>query len=410
MTETFDGWEKSHKIGEGGEGEVFLAKRVLESDDPERVKKELWKALEYAVKPKGIEDGTLLVTETGRAQDELLRAIQRAALSSRGLQIGALKVIKLRGAAEEIQIAQSRLDREIDAMQRFSSHPSCLRVLHIPAVPRTWFVSEYHARGPLSKPDNRLLYQGKPIKALEDIRGIVDLLAQIHRERAVHRDVATKNVFVASDGRLVLGDWGIVWFQDRDRTRLSLTGDVLGSKDWMPVWVRGRKLEEIPPSFDVYCCAKLLWTIVAGAAEPVPREYWDRDAFNLEKLFPSVPGISFLSEIFRSTIVEREDQCLKDGTELLNLIDVMLTRIRYVPDSMRAAGKRYCLVCGKGTYEWLTTGKEDEDSQNKDRAPLNLMGLSPSPSSLKHVARCTYCGHLQIFGWMKGERPPAWGE
>jgi hypothetical protein len=199
-----------------------------------------------------------------------------------------------------------------------------------------------------------------------------------------------------------------VWFQDRERTRLSVTGEAIGSKDWMPVWVRGKKMEEIPPAFDVYCCGKLLWTMVAGAPEPVPREYWDRDEFNLEKIFPDTPGITFLCELFGRTIVEKEDQCLKNAGELLNLIDVMLARIKYVPDSLRAAGKRYCLVCGKGNYEWLTTGKEDEESKAKDRLPLFLMGQSPRKEGVIHAARCTYCGHLQAFGWKKGKCPPAW--
>jgi serine/threonine protein kinase len=51
---------------------------------------------------------------------------------------------------------------------------------------------------------------------LEAFRALVDGVREIHKQGAIHRDIKTENIFVATSGELVLGDFGIVFFmQDK---------------------------------------------------------------------------------------------------------------------------------------------------------------------------------------------------
>ena len=45
-------------------------------------------------------------------------------------------------------------------------------------------------------------------------RPLAHAVSTLHKQDMVHRDIKTENIFVATDGRLVLGDFGIVFFKD----------------------------------------------------------------------------------------------------------------------------------------------------------------------------------------------------
>ena len=71
------------------------------------------------------------------------------------------------------------------------------------------------------------------MEALEALRSLVRGVELLHSKAAVHRDIKPENIFV-SDARLVLGDFGIVYFEDEARARLSDSYENVGSHDWMP--------------------------------------------------------------------------------------------------------------------------------------------------------------------------------
>ena len=86
----------------------------------------------------------------------------------------------------------------------------------------------------------------------------------MHGKGLVHRDIKPENIFVDESEQLVLGDFGLVFFMDRDRTRLSDAYENVGSTDWMPGWATRMRIEEIKPSFDVFSLGKTIWSMVLG--------------------------------------------------------------------------------------------------------------------------------------------------
>ena len=67
-------------------------------------------------------------------------------------------------------------------------------------------------------------------------RAVADGLAAVHRAGIVHRDLKPDNVFVARDGRVVLGDFGLAsTAADGGSTTLTASGQVVGTPLYMPL-------------------------------------------------------------------------------------------------------------------------------------------------------------------------------
>lgn len=126
-------------------------------------------------------------------------------------------------------------------------------------------------------------FQGNMLAALAAFRQLVEGVSQIHDAGLAHRDIKPANVFMSSDNRLVLGDLGMVFFADDQRTRVMETYKNVGSRDWMPGWAMGIRVEDVKPSFDVFSLGKLFWSMLSGRPKLQPW-YHHRDEFELEKM------------------------------------------------------------------------------------------------------------------------------
>jgi len=327
-------WEKIEKLGEGGQGEVY---KVLD-------------------KSKFKVDEMLSIISTGvsrtdskEKQRKQFGAFRQTTLDFSRMEDpvnqGALKVLHLPEAARDAELAEERLKNETTVMSEIS-HPNLLKILDTDSDFK-WFVSEYHPNGSL---DKNPLYKGDFVGALKALQPLAEGVAKIHAEGYVHRDIKPHNVFVASDGRLVLGDFGLIFYEDDQRTRLSRTFENVGSRDWMPPWAMGVRVEDIQPSFDVYCLGKLLWSMV-NPGRILRLWYYDRPEFDLEQLHPNTPYIHFAKILFRKCIVENEEGCLGNTVDLLMVVDKLLQIIDGQGDIVADDVKRACKVCGLGHYE-----------------------------------------------------------
>lgn len=86
-------------------------------------------------------------------------------------------------------------------------------------------MTEYHDCGTLDKNLHR--YNGDVLGALQEFRKLVDGVAAIHNQGAIHRDIKPENIFLAASDDLILGDFGIVIFDEGER--LTKTYGVLVS-------------------------------------------------------------------------------------------------------------------------------------------------------------------------------------
>jgi serine/threonine protein kinase len=223
-----------------------------------------------------------------------------------------------------------RFLREIEAMQQHE-HPALIRLLdHAAGNPPAWFAMEYHPRHDLGLEENRRHYIGNPLAALRAIRPIADGLGLLHRNTFVHRDVKPKNIFVGDDGRLVLGDFGIV-LPGEDATRM--TGATIHSRDWVPDWVRFGNLATYKPVVDVFMLAKVIFFLISGGDNVMSSQA--DDAFeSLTAKYPNSPGLDATLSLLRKCIVNKENQCtIADGAALAGEIDQLLASESIGPEA-----------------------------------------------------------------------------
>ena len=259
-------------------------------------------------------------------------------------------------------------------------------------------MSEYHEHGTLHDSPDR--FKGDVGAALHAFRGLVSGVAELHNENIVHRDIKPQNVFLGQDGSLVLGDFGLVFFEDPEKSRLSGTFENVGTRDWMPPWALSLRIDEVKPTFDVFSLGKLLWSMISG--EPVLQLwYFAETRFNVEELFPKARYMALANSLLEKCVVEQEEDCLPSAAELLAEVDSVLRTIEVGGDVIDSSVQRTCRVCGRGEYSLKI---------NHDAHPTAFQnfGLRPAGKQTFKVFVCTNCHHVQLFSATAKRPPPAW--
>ena len=388
-TETFGGrWRVVKTLGRGGQGVVY---EVIDGQDgqPPSV---LAAQISQAVKQLS----AVVQTPEHNAHytDSLVNAIRQINAADDAPR-GALKKLHPPEEAVNARTAEQRMRHELEVLGA-TSHPALIRVLHANADER-WFVTEYHPGGTLSGHLDK--FRGRALDALVEFRPVVDAVRQLHVAGIVHRDIKPENVFIASDGRLVLGDCGIA-FKIGNAERLTEMFENVGSRDWMPGWAHGKRLDGVAPTFDVFSLGKLLWAMVSG----VPRLqlwYYNKPQFNLTQMFPGDDAVARVHDLLSNAIVEDEAACLPDASHLLRAVDRAITSIKGGHRLTAKSLLRGCVFCGQGSYVTLF----DQDGTTPEPTPL---GFHVGPWSRLRMLACSYCGHVQMFHSAKGRKPPAW--
>jgi serine/threonine protein kinase len=258
-----------------------------------------------------------------------------------------------------------------------------------------WFVSKFYPGGTLAK---RLdTFKGDFLSVLKNARPIIEAVAKLHEAGSVHRDIKPANVFIGAKNELILGDFGLIFFEDVQHTRVSETYENVGSRDWMPGWDMGMRIEDIKPTFDVFSLGKILWAMTSG--RPILQLwYFDRERFNVEKMFPNAANIPWANPLFKKCIVEEEKDCLPNARALLNEVDKTIIAIESNADRIDIKVKRKCKVCGLGEYKLVADGNDTN---------VYNFGIHPTGSKMIKIYSCTNCGNVQLFSY-NGELPPAW--
>lgn len=382
-------WEILNEIAPGGQGMVYLVRNKSKFNTGLM---NLHMAIEQ-----------LMSDSDGRRQigyQKFRNAINEITKVDNGY-LGALKVLHSPKDARDSELAEERIKREIKAMADVK-HPNLIEVLDVDTEEK-WFVTRYYSKGTLT--NNSASFTGNLPKALKAIRPLVEGVAKIHevrdeaREKArmVHRDIKPDNIFISDEGQLILGDFGLVFFEDKEHTRISNTFENVGSTDWMPGWARGKKIDEVRPSFDVFSLGKTIWSMVSDT--PFLRYwYYYEDEFNLERKFPNARHTSLANELFSMCIVEKEKDCkIENAHQLLEAIDEIIGIIEKDADVVDIS-ERACSVCGRGKYEL----KVDQDDH-----VLGDFGLRSVGNRKFRIFVCDHCGHMLIFTG-QGKVPEPW--
>src|SRR3989442_6351538 len=111
------------------------------------------------------------------------------------------------------------MEREVDVLGSLN-HPNIVKVIDALVVDG-WFVMRYYPSGTLSERLKVDPFPSAPA-ALRMFRSLVEAVAKLHEQGIVHRDIKPENIFIGPNG-LVLGDFGIVFFADVAKTRITDT-------------------------------------------------------------------------------------------------------------------------------------------------------------------------------------------
>lgn len=306
----------------------------------------------------------------------------------------ALKILHKPEDARDFGLAKERIDNELKAMHDIQ-HPNLLKIIEYD-IEDHWFVSKLYQNGTLAKKHSQ--FYGKALYILKKLRPLIEGVSELHQNKIVHRDIKPENIFLNNDNELILGDFGLVFFIDNQHSRISNTFSNVGSRDWMPGWAMSKLIEEVNPSFDVFALGKIIWSLISGI--PLLQLWYFKDQENdLEKLFPEKNEMRLVNKLLSKCIVERERDCIPNGSELLSEVNATIDKIESKTDVLDFGVSRSCKVCGNGTYDIESKGSIND---------TNNFGLSSVGSRHFLIFTCNNCGHVQLFSYELDEVPKAW--
>jgi serine/threonine protein kinase len=128
---------------------------------------------------------------------------------------------------------------------------------------------EYARHGDLSAFLKRAAKGWSEAMARREIAGILEVLGRLHRGQLLHRDLTPMNVFVCDDYRLKLGDFGIVRQQSDQR---GITARTLNTS-MVPSDFLARAVPKWQTRDDVYQVGQLLGMLIKGDAGARVRPY-----------------------------------------------------------------------------------------------------------------------------------------
>jgi serine/threonine protein kinase len=370
-------WEKvePEPLGSGGQSTVYLVRR------PER-------RAARAKSFKTLRDLSGQSFNDQRALD-FAKASVDVAREEHPSELGALKIFKPRETGPEAeQQALARMQNEIAVLEQ--NRPGLLKLLDYNKR-ENWIVTEYCSKGTLERHLNR--YKGNAKLALASFVSLVRTVAELHKDPIVHRDIKPQNLFLGDADNLLLGDFGIVFLPNQPE-RLSVTGESVGPRDFMPPWVLLDEQPIINPTFDVYMLGKVLWCMVAGRLKLHREDFRDR-RFNLTVLFPNDPDMHAVNTILEKTVVTREEDCLGSAQDLLLVVGALSEIVQRGGRILRDGVPMRCRVCQVGNYYRAQRIPDSSVSLAVNRLVngvyqhINVLRMSPFI--------CDRCGHVQVF-------------
>lgn len=223
-----------------------------------------------------------------------------------------------------VKEAETRLLREIKILAGLH-HPNIMPLLDWGYDQQgiLWYAMPVMTKGTLA---DVIARQRSWDEVLGLLQGVATGLAVYHQVGGLHRDVKPENIFIADDGKPVLGDFGIS--RCPSITGSAATKSACGTEAYMApeVW---RK--EGCQASDVYALGIVLWELANGKRHQVPA--------TPPRFFNQGPGLESIQQLF-------EDMTNIDPKQRPGLV-VVIGRIAKMRKSLKRVDKP-----DKGTSVW----------------------------------------------------------
>jgi len=173
-------------------------------------------------------------------------------------RVVALKVIVASRLGDEM--TAKRFRREVRAMAAVN-HPNVVRLFDFSERgSRVFFTMEYVDGRTVAE----LVAEGPvdPRTAVAIVAGAAEGLHAVHRAGVVHRDIKPANIMVAADGTAKLMDFGLVKDADVEATRLTGTGQLVGTLAYLPP--ERLRHEDVDGRSDVFQLGLVAYELLTG--------------------------------------------------------------------------------------------------------------------------------------------------
>jgi class 3 adenylate cyclase len=156
----------------------------------------------------------------------------------------------------------ARVRREAEAMGRLGDHANIVTVHDVDEREgRVYLVCEYVAGGDLEQHLGDREGHRLPVEETLDVaEQLCAALGHAHGQGIVHRDLKPSNIWLAGDGTIKLGDFGLA--VALDRTRITQEGAMVGTATYMaPEQAVGGS---VTPRSDLYALGATLYELLTG--------------------------------------------------------------------------------------------------------------------------------------------------
>ena len=291
--------------------------------------------------------GHLTQGQVNEILEEQARASGRArvgpfeALSRLG-EGGMGRVYKARnletGEEVALKVLSRKLSRDIELLERFRREADAILALDHPNIikahtfgeerGRYYIAMEYLPGGDLRA---KLRERGSLTEkeSLEIIRDVAMGLQHAHGKGMVHRDIKPSNILFTEDGRVKLGDFGVVKQLDSgEAPQLTLVGTTVGTPHYIsPEQARGDRESDIRA--DIYSLGAMLYHLLTGrtpfegpSALVVMQKHLTEKLTPPDEIIPSVTD-GCVAVLERMMAKDRADRYI-DPAELIHDVDRVL--------------------------------------------------------------------------------------
>ena len=169
-----------------------------------------------------------------------------------------------------VKVMSGDLAKDVTARQRFMreartaaklDHPNVVRVLTVDELDGAPYIVMEFVDGSdmaaLVKQSGKLM----PVPTFQALAQVADGLNAAHEQGIIHRDIKPHNIFVAKNGRVKLGDFGLARATEQT-TELTMPGSAMGTANYMsPEQASGH---ELTAKSDVYSLGITAYHLLCG--------------------------------------------------------------------------------------------------------------------------------------------------